>query len=182
MKCAIFLATGFEECEALITVDLLRRVGITIDMISISDELEVESSHQILIQANKKLKDIQFADYDVMILPGGTLGAENLGKCEILKNNLLKHYQYGKLTCAICAAPSVLGKLGILEGKTYTCFPGFDSQAFGGTYTGNLVEHQGNLITGKAMFATIEFAREIIREIASEEVLKKMDTSIQYQG
>ncbi len=181
MKCAVFLAEGFEECEALITVDMLRRGGILIDMVSITDELTVKSSHNILIQAEKKLCEIAFGDYDVLILPGGKLGTQNLEACDVLKEAVESHCKSGKLTCAICAAPSILGHLGLLQGKRYTCFPTFDEKSFGGEYVQELSVKDGNLITGRGMGATIEFARNILKEFLSDEEMHNVENGIQYE-
>lgn len=178
--CAIFLADGFETCEGLITIDMLRRAGVEIDMISMNDTLTVTTSQKVVLQAEKLYKDINPADYDVLILPGGKVGTANLEACESLKEALVKHFESGKLTCAICAAPSIFGHLGMLEGKKYTCFPDFDD-AYGGEYQMKLAVNDGNLITGRGMGATIEFAREILKKIVSEEVLKKVQHGMQYE-
>ncbi len=179
MKCLVYLATGFEECEALITVDLLRRADIEVDMVSISDSLEVSSSHQIVVKANRLLKDVNVKDYDVLILPGGKVGTANLEASMEVKNAVQNHFEEGKLTCAICAAPSILGHLGILENRKYTCFPSFDGN-YGGSYQEVLAVSDGNLITGRGMGATIEFAREILKKLVSEQVLENVENGIQY--
>lgn len=179
-KCAIFLANGFETCEGLIVVDLLRRAGVSIDMISMNDTLEVTTSHQVVLQAEKQYNTINTEQYDVLILPGGKVGTANLDACESLKEALKKHYESGKLTCAICAAPSILGKLGMLHSKKYTCFPDFDGE-YGGEYQQTLAVSDGNLITARGMGATIEFAREILKQLISEEDLKNVEHGIQYE-
>lgn len=179
-KCAIFLVNGFETCEGLIVVDLLRRAGVSIDMISMNDTLEVTTSHQVVLQAEKQYNTINTEQYDVLILPGGKVGTANLDACESLKEALKKHYESGKLTCAICAAPSILGKLGMLHGKKYTCFPDFDGE-YGGEYQQTLAVSDGNLITARGMGATIEFAREILKQLISEEDLKNVEHGIQYE-
>ena len=125
-KCAIFLADGFETCEGLIVIDLLRRAGIHIDMISMNETLTVTTSQNVVLQAEKRYADIDPEDYDVLILPGGKVGTKNLESVDSLKEAIKMHYSEGKLTCAICAAPSIFGHLGMLKGKRYTCFPDFD--------------------------------------------------------
>ena len=181
MKCLIYLAEGFEECEALITVDMLRRGGMTIDMVSITDEKLVRSSHQVGIMADYVLKEVDPCDYDVLIMPGGKLGTSNLEACSAVTEAMKKHFEAGKLTCAICAAPSILGHLGILNVKKYTCFPGFDDESYGGDYQMKLAVKDGNVITGRGMGATIEFAREILKTALNEEEMKAVENGIQYE-
>ena len=108
MKCLIFLADGFEDCEALITVDMLRRAGIDIDTVTINETNEVTASHGVTMIADRTLKDTDPAAYDVLILPGGKRGTMNLEADERVKASIRKHVYEGKLMCAICAAPSML--------------------------------------------------------------------------
>ena len=100
-KCAIFLADGFETCEGLIVIDLLRRAGIHIDMISMNDTLTVTTSQNVVLQAEKCYADIDAKDYDVLILPGGKVGTKNLESVDSLKEAIKMHFSEGKLTCAI---------------------------------------------------------------------------------
>lgn len=181
MRCAIFLAKGFEDCEGLITIDMLRRAEIPVDSVSITDDLLVETSHGVRLFADKTWKEIDPSDYDVLILPGGKAGTMNLDAFEPLKNALKAHFESGKLTCAICAAPSVLGHLGILNGKHYTSFPDFASDAYGGIYEKELAVEDGNVITGRGMGATIEFARLIIRRLTDDAVMRKLEYGMQYE-
>ena len=179
-KCAIFLADGFETCEGMITVDMLRRAQITVDLISMNNDLNVTTSHGIHLTAEKLFSETDPKDYDVLILPGGKLGTANLESCEPLKAALKEHLESGKLTCAICAAPSILGHMGMLAGKKYTCFPTFDSE-YGGEYQMELAVTDGSLITGRGMGATIEFARHILMKLTDEATLEKVQNGIQYE-
>lgn len=181
MRCAIFLAKGFEDCEGMITIDMLRRAGIPIDSVSITDDLIVETSHGVRLFADKTWKEIDPSGYDVLILPGGKVGTMNLDGFEPLKNALKAHFESGKLTCAICAAPSVLGHLGILNGKHYTSFPAFASDSYGGIYETELAVEDGNVITGRGMGATIEFARLIIRRLTDDETMRRLEYGMQYE-
>ena len=181
MKCAIFLAKGFEDCEALITIDMLRRASVEVDSVSITDDLRVTASHGVTMFADRLWSDINPKDYDVLILPGGRVGTENLEAFQPLITVLQEHWNSGKLTCAICAAPSILGHLGILKGKHYTCFPSFASDAYGGIYEMELAVEDGNLITGRGMGATIEFARTIIRRLTDEKTMRKLEYGMQYE-
>ena len=114
---AVFLAEGFEEIEGLMVVDLLRRAGITVDMVSISDSQTVSGSHKITVTADKLIKDIDFEVYELLVLPGGMPGTIHLGECQVLCDALVKACEKGKKIAAICAAPTVFGKLGLLRGK-----------------------------------------------------------------
>lgn len=181
MKCAIFLADGFETCEGLITVDMLRRASLTIDTISMNETLEVRTSHGIRLFADRLFSEFDAKEYDVLIMPGGKLGTANLEANEKLREIYRAHFESGKLTCAICAAPSILGHMGLLKGKKYTCFPTFNEDSFGGEYQNELAVTDGSLITGRGMGATIEFARHILMKTVDEETLEKVQNGIQYE-
>lgn len=181
MKYAIFLADGFETCEGLITVDMLRRASCSIDTVSMNDTEEVTTSHGVRLFADRIFAETDPKDYDVLIIPGGKLGTVNLESSEELKRAFREHFEAGKLTCAICAAPSILGHMGILEGKKYTCFPTFYEAGFNGEYQNELAVTDGNLITGRGMGATIEFARHILMKTTDEETLKKVEAGMQYE-
>ena len=178
---AIFLADGFEISEAVVPIDILRRANLDIKSFSITDSKEVTSSHGISVKCDGNWSDFEreMQDCSAIILPGGTRGSENLGNFTPLCNFVQRINSEAKLCCAICAAPAVFGKLGLLKDKTYTCFPGFESPDFGGNYTGNPVEHDNNLITGRAMNSSVEFAREIVGTLAPEK-LENVDYGIQY--
>ena len=122
----LFLATGFEEVEALGIVDACRRGGLTLKTVSVTGNLLVESSHGVKIQADALFEDCSFDDADMLVLPGGMPGSTNLKEHEGLRTVILKHYEAGKPLAAICAAPMVYGSLGLLKGKKATCYPGFD--------------------------------------------------------
>ena len=119
-----FMADGFEDVEALIPVDVLRRGGVDIKTVSIMGRLEVESAHGVTIKADMLFEDADLSDADLLMLPGGMPGASNLDAHEGVKAALVKQAEAGKMVSAICAAPFVLGKLGILKGKRATCYPG----------------------------------------------------------
>ena len=179
MKCALFLAGGVEECEALITVDLLRRADIEVYTVAIGESLYLMSSHGVGLRADILFDEFLNETFDVLILPGGKAGTANLEASELLIRALESHMDAGKLTAAICAAPSILGHLGYLKGKQYTCFPEFDGD-YGGTYHWEPVVRDGNLITGRGMGAALEFGRELIKALAPEK-LDAVDYGIQYE-
>ena len=126
MKSAfVFLATGFEETEAIGTVDVLRRAGIQAATVSITGSKLVTGSHQVTIEADYLLEEAPLANAAALILPGGLPGATNLNACVPLKEALLQQYRDGGFVAAVCAAPLVLGGLGLLKGRKATCYPGF---------------------------------------------------------
>lgn len=168
MKVAVLLAEGFETIEALTTVDILRRAGVTCNTIG-TKNLEVTTSHSITIKADKVLNE-EVYDYDVVVLPGGMPGAVNLRDDEKVNELVKKFYDEGKLVAAICAGPITLGKLGIVKGKNATCYPGFEDQLEGCNYKDELIVVDGNIITGRGPAAAIPFAFEILKHVAPEKV------------
>ena len=112
-KVAVFMADGTEEVEAITPVDLLRRAGADVDIVSIMPSLEIESSRGVKVTADKLISDIDFDEYDLLVLPGGVKGTNNLNSCELLKENIVKFNEQGKGIAAICAAPVVFAGQGI---------------------------------------------------------------------
>lgn len=178
---AIFLAEGFEVCEALTQIDLLRRARLDIKSFSITDSKDVLSSHGVVVKCDGNWSDFENEKdtCEAVILPGGTKGSENLGNFAPLCDFIKQLNSENKLCCAICAAPTVFGKIGILNSKNYTCFPGFESPEFGGNYTGESFTHDDNIITGRAMNSSVDFAREIIKTLAPDKP-QDVDYGIQY--
>ena len=131
MKVYLFLADGFEEIEAITPIDIFRRAGIEVTTISISEEKMVLGAHNIPIVTDKLFTEVDFNDNDLLYLPGGMPGTRNLQAHEGLKNLLIKQAGENKKIAAICAAPSILGGLGLLEGKEAICYPGFEDQLEG---------------------------------------------------
>ncbi len=162
MKVVVFLAKGFEEIEAVSIIDVLRRGEVLVDTVSISGNIDVEGAHGISIRADKQFYDASFEDYDMIILPGGMPGTSNLGKNEDLCELLKKYNAQGKWIGAICAAPSILGKLEILEGKSATCYPGFEGFLKGCHVKNEDVVRSQNIITGKGAGVAIKFSLEIL--------------------
>ncbi|MGN0204815.1 MAG: DJ-1 family glyoxalase III [Coprococcus sp.] len=177
---AIFFADGLEEIEGLTVVDLFRRADIAIDIVSVTDEKTVAGAHNITIQADKILSELDFDAVDMLILPGGMPGTLNLGACEPLCRQLKLFNEQGKYVAAICAAPSVLGQLGILEGRAATCYPGFEKKLTGAITHENPVVVDGNIITSRGMGTAIEFAAELIALLKDRETAEKIKKSIIY--
>lgn len=158
----VFLATGFEDIEALAPVDIMRRAGLEVETVSITDELTVVSSHGVGIQADTTLGKAELSKADMLVLPGGLPGSINLDGCKKLTDAITVHHNSGKALAAICAAPQVFGHLGILNGKRATCYPGVESELGGAIYTAAVVEKDGNIITGKGPGASFEFGYTIV--------------------
>lgn len=179
-KVGVFLADGCEEVEALTVVDLLRRAGLQVIMISIMKSKMIISSHQVKIEADVLFEENDFNQLDAIVLPGGMPGTLNLDKHAGVRKIVQDFYKENKLVAAICAGPSVLGHIGILKGKRATCFPGVEKELAGATCTGMPVEQSGNVITGRAMGSAIEFSLKIILELMDEETENKVRKSIVY--
>lgn len=179
-KVAIFMADGCEEIEGLTVVDILRRAGIGIDMVSIREELTVTGSHGIKFMADKCFQECAFNEYEGFILPGGKVGTENLGNSDYVCTTMKKAFSAGKLCAAICAAPSVLGGIGILAGHKATCYPGFEEKLTGAKYVVKKVVRDENVITSRGMGTAIEFALEIVAYFIDEAKAKEIEKSIIY--
>ncbi|MBD5158197.1 MAG: DJ-1/PfpI family protein [Butyrivibrio sp.] len=180
MKLYAFLADGFETVEALGVVDIMRRGGVEVCTVSVSDRLEVVTSHNIMVLADKLFDDCDFSDADVVFLPGGLPGTKNLEAHEGLCALIDKAFADGKYIAAICAAPSILGHRGILKGKTATCFPGYEDELDGAMPTGEGFCVDGKIITGKGMGKTIDFALAILEALTGKDNAEEIKSKIQY--
>ena len=180
MKTVVFLADGFEECEALIVVDLLRRAGIETVMASVMNRLEVDSSRHIKVTADVLATEAAYDDADLIFLPGGRLGTENLLKSDLVKDQCCV-FAKDKHVAAICAAPSILASLGLLEGKTATCHPDYEAKMQGAILTRQSVTTCGNIITGQGLGSSFSFSFEIIRRFVGEEKVEQIKRGICYQ-
>lgn len=179
-RVAIFFAPGLEECEGLITVDLLRRAGVEVDIVSINGEREVVSARQAHIVCDKLIGEIVWDSYDMLILPGGMPGTTNLAACEELCAQLRAFAEAGKAVSAICAAPTVLGRLGLLKSRRATCYPGCEDRLFAAEVIDADTVRDGNVITGRALGAAIPFALEVIAALEGAERAQKVKSSIVY--
>lgn len=162
MKVALLLAPGFEELEALTPVDILRRAGIEIDTIAISDRA-VTGSHGITVIADKVQGEVTLSDYGAVIFPGGMPGSVNLDASDFSDKMIDAVLKNGGRLAAICAAPLVLGRRGLLNGKRATCFPGFEGELSGAVITNSDVVTDGNITTASGMPAAYAFANELAK-------------------
>jgi len=174
----IFLADGFEEIEALTVVDMVRRVGLDITTVSIHDTTTVTSSHNVTVKADQTIAETDFSKADMLILPGGMPGTIHLSENETLCEQLKAFNEEGKMVAAICAAPSVLGSLGILKGKKAVCHPGFEEKLIGAEVLFEPAVTDDNVITSRGMGTAIEFASEIIRHYLGQEKVDELSKAI----
>ena len=165
----LFLAPGFEEIEAISILDILRRAGINVASVSISGDLRVLGAHSIAVEADCLYPDIDFSQAEMLILPGGMPGTKNLNVHEGLKAAIMDFAHTGKPLAAICAAPMILGQLGLLEGKKATCYPGNEVHLKGATLSEYGVVQDGNIITASGPGVAIEFALRIVSFFLGEE-------------
>lgn len=175
----LFLANGFETVEALSCVDILRRADIETVTVGV-DGKEIISSQNILVTCDEVISNVGYLDdIEAVVLPGGMPGTVNLENNKTVQQFIDYADKKSILIAAICAAPSILGKKGLLKGKKATCFPGFEKYLDGAEYTGNSVEKDGNIITGKGMGVAVDFALEIVSEIKGRDEADRIKASIQ---
>jgi len=164
-KVFIFLAEGFEETEAVATIDIMLRGGIDVKSVSITGNSLVKGAHGISVNADVLFENTDISTGDMLVLPGGMPGASNLNSHEGVKNALKIFVAEGKKIAAICAAPLVLGGLGLLKGKKATAYPGFESTLTGATFVNAPVVIDGNIITGRGPGFVFQFGLAIVEEL-----------------
>ncbi|HEL9629674.1 DJ-1/PfpI family protein [Streptococcus suis] len=165
-KVAVLFAEGFEEIEALVPVDIFRRAGFQCDMIGLSG-LEVNGSHAITISVDK-LFNGDLSEYDLIVLPGGMPGSMNLRDDDRLIAELQKAVSDGKRVAAICAAPIVLEKAGLLENRNYTCFPGKENDIQSGIHLTETVVVDGQIITSRGAGTSFDFAYKLVELLGGD--------------
>src|ERR1035437_1282825 len=178
MKAYIFLADGFEEIEAIAPIDIFRRAGIEVVTVSIGVRKAVNGAHGIPVLADSHFSDINFSENDLLFLPGGMPGTKNLGAHVGLKNLISLQVQKGEKVAAICAAPSILGKMGLLQGKEAICYPGFEKELVGATLSENKVVKAENIFTAKGAGVAIQFALKLVEELKGKEEADRIANSI----
>ena len=173
----ILLADGFEEIEALTPLDMLRRAGLDVKTVGIKTKTPV-GSHGIPVIADITEDEVDASDCEAVIFPGGMPGAINLDAASITNTLIDAVNKKGGIIAAICAAPLILGRRGLLKGKKATCYPGFESELIGANVTNNLVETDGNIVTAKGMGAALLFSRELITRLCGKDTANKISDSI----
>lgn len=181
-KAVVFLADGFEECEGIIPIDLLRRSGVEVITASVMPgRQEIISSHRLPIMADALAAEVDFTHVDMLVFPGGLKGSENLAASHLATEKAKEFAAAGKFVAAICAAPAVVfGSIGLVRGKTATCYPTFQAQlaAAGAEVKDQDVVVDGNLITGRAMGAGIPFAMALITALQGKAIADKVASDI----
>lgn len=176
----VFLAEGFEEIEALAVVDILRRAKLTVCTVGIGG-LEICGAHGISVKTDMTDADVLDDVFDAIVLPGGMPGTVNLENSSVVQAAIQAAINNGAFIAAICAAPSILGHLGLLNGKKAVCYPGFEAALDGATVVNDLVVRDGCFITGKGAGAAIPFALEIVKSLVSEDTAKSLKDAMQCQ-
>lgn len=162
MKTIILLADGFEEVEALTPLDVLRRAGVDVDLVSIMEREVVVGAHSVPVMADSLFENIDKDNVGMVIVPGGMPGAAHIDMHEGVGELITRLSNEERPLAAICAGPMVFGRRGLLKGRRATCYPGFEKYLEGAEYTSRLVERDGNFITGKGPGAAMDFAFEIL--------------------
>lgn len=174
MTVFVHIAKGSEEIEAVSVIDILRRAGLDVKVVSIMDKKEIIGAWNTNITADILFEDVDYSKGDMIILPGGGEGTEYLSEHEGLSNEIQKYYNQGKWLAAICAAPVVLSKAGVLEGKSATCYPGFEDGLSGVDVKSDRVVVDNKIITGKGPGVSFEFSLKIVEMLRGIDVANKL--------
>lgn len=178
MKVYLFLAEGFEEIEAIAPIDIFRRAGFDTVTVSVMDKKEVTAAHQVTVSADAMFDELDFSDADLLFLPGGMPGTLNLNAHDGLKALILQQLNAHKAVAAICAAPTILGGLGLLENKEAICYPGFESQLTGAILSEKSIVRSGLIHTAKGPGVAIDFALSIVTELKNKEAAAQLATAL----
>ena len=180
-KIGVFFAQGYEEVEALTVVDLCRRAGIEVTMVSVDGSEAVAGSHGIGVRMDAGLDGVDFDSFDMLVLPGGMPGTANLENCAKLMEELDRFYRDGKWVAAVCAAPRIFGHRGYLKGRRATSYPSMEGELEGAVVTGGAAEVDGNVITGRGMGCAVAFGLKITEMLLSAEESARLAASIVYE-
>ncbi len=173
MKVLVPLADGFEEIEAVSIIDVLRRAEIIVTTAYL-DKNPVKGSHGIQIMADTDIRAAESNDFKAIVLPGGMPGSENLKNNEDVKNYIMRINKDGGIVAAICAAPMVLGNMGILNNRNAVCYPGFEKELKGASIQESPVVADGNIITGRGAGKALLFSLEIVKRLKGEDIMKNL--------
>lgn len=179
-RVVVFLADGFEEIEGLTVVDILRRAGIEVTTVAIKESKEINGAHGIVVMADNMIDDIEFSKVDMVVLPGGMPGTLNLGDSEKVIEIVKEFDSLGKEVAAICAAPSILGDLGILADKKAVCYPGFEERLLKALVCKEQVVADGHITTSRGMGTAIPFALKLVEKLINVERAEEIRESIIY--
>ena len=177
----LFLAEGFEEIEALTVVDMGRRAGLDLKTVTITRDKSVTGRSGIAVEADIRMKDVDWDAAEMLVLPGGMPGTKNLEECSELMTHVDEMSQNGRNIAAICAAPTIFGHRGILEGKLACCYPGLEAQLSGAKVSAEPVCVDGGIITSRGMGTAIDFSLAIITRLVSAEKAAEVAKSVVYK-
>mgnify|MGYP001084405324 CR=1 FL=1 len=177
-KAYVYLIDGFEEIEATTILDVLRRSGVKVASVSLSETKKVRGDHGIIIEADKLLSEANYTDVDMLILPGGDLASHNLLHHDSLHNQLKEAESKGKYIAAICGATMTLGKVGLTKGKKATCYPGIESEITGATILKQDVVVDGKIVTSRGPATSFSFALEIAKLLTEEETVNEVSKGL----
>ena len=180
MSVYVFLADGFEEAEALIPTDMLLRGGVDVKLTSVGTSLAVRGAHNVTVNADIMLSDVDISKAEAIILPGGSGGTALLAKNQKVIFMINEAAARGIYIGAICAAPSILGSMGLLDGRRAACYPSFQKYLLNSNITGNEVECDDIFITAKAAGSSFEFAFKLVELICGMEMCTKIKQEIYY--
>lgn len=175
----ILLAPGFEEAEALVPADLLRRAGIQTALTGVEDQM-VAGSHDIVVRVDRVIAQVDLRDAEMIVLPGGGRGVQNLREHPAVAALAQEAVDRGIPLAAICAAPTLLGEWGMLKGRRATCYPGMEEKLTGGQAEDASVVADRNLITGRAAGSAFEFGLALIRALAGAEKAEEVRHAVHY--
>ncbi len=176
----IYLAEGFEETEMIAPLDIMRRAGLDVKTVSVTEEIAVTGAHGITVQADLTVYSSEYNDssLELVMLPGGMPGTLNLEKSEQLRLAVEKTCKNGGFVAAICAAPSVLGKMGLLNGVSAVCYPGFEQYLYGAKLSDKKCVRDGKIITAVGVGAAVELGLEIASALCGKEISEKIKNGI----
>lgn len=177
---ATFLADGFEEVEALAVVDLCRRAGINTILVSVTEREVVVGSHEIAVTTDKLLKDLDFDAVDMIFLPGGMPGTVNLENCKPLMEQIKSFDEQGKCISAICAAPRIFGRMGLLQGRNACSYPAMEEDLTGAEVSRKPVEVSEHITTSRGMGTAIDLGLAIVERFCGKEKADNLAEAIIY--
>ncbi len=180
-KAVVFFADGTEECEALLVVDLLRRAKVEVLVASAMGRKEIVSSHKVHLTADAVAEDVDYTDVDMVVLPGGIPGTPNLAANKTVTDTCAAFAKAGKKVAAICAAPSILADLGLLEGRHATSYSSFQDKLAGAIVHDQEVVVDGNITTSYGLGGAIPFGLELVRQLVGPEEADRIQNAIAYR-
>lgn len=181
-KVAVFIADGTEPIEALAPIDILRRGGVDAQLVSTMGP-KVVLAQNVVVEADGIASEANLDEYDMLVVPGGSVGVENIGACETVRRALVKFIEGGRRVASICAGPTVLADLGLLQGFKATCYPGCEGSFPEGSYVaGPTVVVDNNLITASGPGVSLDFGVEMLRALEGDAVADKVRDSMLIEG